>query len=116
VASGGSDFSVTALSPWWGIWAAVERKEYGTGTVLGPEERVDAATALRWYTANGAIAGFEEHDKGSLVAGTLADLIVLDRDPLAIPAEGLKDIHVLATLVGGDVVHQDRALPWSARD
>ena len=116
VASGGSDFSVTALSPWWGIWAAVERKEYGTGTVLGPEERVDATTALRWYTANGAIAGFEEHDKGSLAPGKLADLIVLDRDPLAIPAEGLKDVHVLATLVGGDVIHQDPALPWSARD
>jgi predicted amidohydrolase YtcJ len=114
VASGGSDFSVTALSPWWGIWAAVERKEYGTGAVLGPDERVDPRTALRWYTLNGAYAGFEERDKGTLTVGKRADLIVLDRDPLAIPIETLKDVRVLATMVGGVVVHQDIALAWPA--
>jgi hypothetical protein len=115
VASGGSDFSVTALSPWWGLWAAVERKQYD-GTVLAPEERVDALTALRWYTANGAIAGFEEHDKGSLVPGKLADLLVLDRDPLSVAPAEIKDVRVLATLVGGEVLHHDVTLHWSLSD
>jgi predicted amidohydrolase YtcJ len=114
VASGGSDFSVTALSPWWGIAAAVERKTYGTGAVYAPDERVDVTTALRWYTLNGAKAGFEENEKGTLVAGKLADLIVLDRDPLAIPSSDLASVKVLATLVGGEIVHEDAALAWKA--
>jgi predicted amidohydrolase YtcJ len=116
VVSGGSDVGVTPLPPWWGIWAAVERREYGCGEVLAPEERVDVRTALRWYTANGAYAGFEEADKGSLAPGKLADLVVVDRDPLAIPVEQLKDVRVLATLVGGAVVHVDPALGWPAAE
>jgi predicted amidohydrolase YtcJ len=104
--SGGSDVGVTPLSPWWGIWSAVERKEYQTGEVLAPAERVDVRTALKWYTAGGAYAGFEEKDKGMLAPGRLADLIVLDRDPLAIPAAALKDVKVVATILGGEIVHQ----------
>jgi predicted amidohydrolase YtcJ len=104
--SGGSDVGVTPLSPWWGIWSAVERKEYRTGEVLAPAERVDVRTALEWYTAGGAYAGFEEKDKGMLAPGRLADLIVLDRDPLVIPAAALKDVKVVATILGGEIVHQ----------
>ncbi|HVQ28507.1 MAG TPA: amidohydrolase, partial [Vicinamibacteria bacterium] len=92
VVSGGSDVSVTPLSPWWGIWSAVERKEYRTGEVLAPSERVDVKTALKWYTMGGAFAGFEEKDKGMLAAGRLADFIVLDRDPLTVPSAELKDV------------------------
>jgi predicted amidohydrolase YtcJ len=104
--SGGSDVGVTPLSPWWGIWSAVERKEYRTGEVLAPAERVDVRTALKWYTAGGAYAGFEEKDKGMLAPGRLADLIVLDRDPLVIPPAALKDVKVVATILGGEIVHQ----------
>jgi predicted amidohydrolase YtcJ len=110
VVSGGSDVGVTPLSPWWGVWAAVERKEYLTGEVLAPAERVDVRTALKWYTAGGAYAGFEEKDKGSLAPGRLADFIVLDRDPLSVPASELKDVQVLATAVGGELVHAAGAL------
>jgi hypothetical protein len=112
VVSGGSDVGVTPLSPWWGIWAAVERKEYLTGEVLAPSERVDVRTALKWYTAGGAYAGFEEKDKSMLAAGRLADLIVLDRDPMAILPVELKDVKVLATLVGGEAVFADGSLGW----
>jgi predicted amidohydrolase YtcJ len=111
--SGGSDFSVTPLSPWWGIWSAVERKEYRTGEVLAPGERVDARTAFKWYTAGGSFAGFEEKDKGVLAAGRRADLIVLDRDPLTVPASELKDVKVLATFVGGETVHAEPSLGWT---
>jgi predicted amidohydrolase YtcJ len=113
--SGGSDFSVTPLSPWWGVWAAVERREYRTGEVLGEGETVDAGTALRWYTSDGAWAGFDEADLGALAPGRLADLVVLDRDPLAVPADAIKDTRVLATLVGGERVREDAVLGWPER-
>jgi hypothetical protein len=106
VVSGGSDVGVTPLSPWWGIWSAVERKEYRTGEVLAAGERVDVRTALKWYTAGGAYAGFEEKDKSLLAPGRLADFIVLDRDPMVIPAAELKDVKVLATVLGGEMVHR----------
>ncbi len=110
VVSAGSDVGVTPLDPWWGIWSAVERQEYRTGEVLAPGERVDVATALKWYTQGGAYAGFEEKDKGAITPGRLADLIVLDRDPWTIPAAELKDVKVVATLVGGELVHDSVAL------
>jgi predicted amidohydrolase YtcJ len=113
VVSGGSDVGVTPLSPWWGIWSAVERKEYRTGEVLAPFERVDVRTALKWYTAGGAYAGFEEKDKSLLAPGRLADFIVLDRDPLAVAAPELKDVKVLATFLGGEIVHEDPSLGFS---
>jgi predicted amidohydrolase YtcJ len=91
------------------VWSAVERKEYRTGEVLAPDERVDVRTALKWYTAGGAYAGFEEKDKGRLAPGWLADLIVLDRDPLTAPAAELKDVKVLATFVGGESVYEHPA-------
>jgi len=100
VASGGSDVSVTPLSPWWGIWAAVTRTQLD-GTVLAPEERLTVAEALREYTANGALAGFDEQNKGSLGAGKLADFIVIDRDIFTVSTSELKDVRVLSTWVGG---------------
>ena len=110
VVSGGSDVGVTPLSPWWGIWAAVERKEYLTGEVLAPSERVDVKTALKWYTAGGAFAGFEEKEKSMLAPGRLADFIVTDRDLMTVPSAELKDVKVLATVLGGEVVHAASAL------
>ncbi len=104
--SGGSDVGVTPLSPWWGIWSAVERKEYRTGEVLAPAERVDVRTALKWYTAGGAYAGFEEKEKSLLGPGRLADFIVVDRDPFTVPSAELEDVKVLATFLGGEMVHR----------
>jgi predicted amidohydrolase YtcJ len=113
--SGGSDFAVTPLSPWWGLWSAVERREYRTGDVLGADETVDALTAVRWYTSGAAWAGFDEHDAGTLAPGRWADLIVLDRDPLAAPPAQIKDTRVLAVLVGGEIERADPALGWAPR-
>lgn len=105
VEAAGSDANVTPLSPWWGIWSAVERKEMQTGKVLAPEERITIQQALRLYTWNGAYAGFEENQKGSLENGKLADFIVLDRDVLTIPSAEIKDVQVLRTYVGGELVY-----------
>lgn len=59
------------------------------GEVCGPDERVDLATAIRMHTWNGAYASFEEHLKGSLEPGKLADLVVLAEDLARVPATGV---------------------------
>lgn len=105
IEAAGSDVPVTPLSPWWGIWAAVARKELESGQVLAPEERISVKQALTLYTRNGAYAGFEEDSTGSLEPGKLADFIVIDRDVLSVPTDELKDVRVLQTFISGRCVY-----------
>jgi len=109
IEAAGSDVFVTPISPWWGIWAAVVRREMASGQVLAPEERISVEQALTLYTRNGAYVGFEERDKGSLEPGKLADFIVVDRDVLHVPAEELKNVKVLRTYVGGKLIYKNDA-------
>src|ERR1039457_793780 len=102
----GSDVAVTPISPWWGIWAAVVRRDLQSGNVLAPEERISIEEALTLYTRNGAYAGFEEDLKGALDPGKLADFIRVDRDVLTVPADELKDVRVLQTFVSGRSVYE----------
>jgi predicted amidohydrolase YtcJ len=106
IEAAGSDVPVTPLSPWWGIWAAVVRRDMQSGQILAPEERISVEQALTLYTRNGAYAGFEEDRKGSLEAGKLADFIVVDRDVLTVPSDELKDVKVLQTFIGGRSVYE----------
>ena len=93
----GSDWPGTNASwypadPVLGLYAAVTRQTVD-GTPAGgwfPQERIDLETALRAYTVNNAWAAGEEELKGRLAPGLLADLVVLNRDPFAVPSEGLK--------------------------
>jgi len=110
VQAAGSDVPVTPLSPWWGIWAAVVRKDLQSGQILAPEERISVEQAIALYTRNGAYAGFEEDSKGRLEPGKLADFIVVDRDVLTIPADELKDVKVLQTFVGGRSVYDETSV------
>jgi predicted amidohydrolase YtcJ len=103
-AGAGSDVPVTPMTPWWGIWAAVVRRELTTGEILAPKERLSVREALTLYTRNGAYTGFEEKSKGSLEPGKLADFIVIDRDVLTVPSDELKEAQVLLTFVGGEIV------------
>jgi len=109
IEAAGSDVPVTPISPWWGIWAAVARKELESGQVLAPEERISVEQALTLYTRNGAYAGFEEQSKGALEPGKLADFIVVDRDVLHVPGDELKEVKVLETFVGGKKVYERAA-------
>lgn len=85
------------------VWCAVDRVTR-SGRLLGAEERVDARTALEAVTANTAFQYFEERDKGTLSPGKRADLVILDRDPLAVPPEELRDIRVLETWKDGAAI------------
>jgi predicted amidohydrolase YtcJ len=104
----GTNASWYPASPVQGIYAAVTRQTLEGEPPGGwyPEERVDLETALRAYTVNNAWAAGEEHLKGSLQTGKLADLVALNTDPFKVEPGRLKDLHVVLTVVGGAVVHQ----------
>ncbi len=104
----GTNASWYTANPLHGMYAAVTRQTLDGQPEGGwfPEERIDVETALRAYTVNNAFAAGEEDDKGRLVPGLLADLVVLDRDIFRIPPEELKDVNVLLTVVGGRVVFE----------
>jgi predicted amidohydrolase YtcJ len=93
------------VMPLEGIWAAVNRVTSG-GTELGPEQRIDVDNALRGYTANAAYLSFEEKKKGTLETGKFGDVVVLDRDPLAIEPTQLNRVNVKMTIIGGQVVFE----------
>ena len=87
------------------VWCAVNRRTRA-GVVLGPEERLSVTDALRGVTANAAYQYFEEDRKGTIRAGKRADLVVLDRNPLDVPAEELKNLRVLATIKAGEPLYR----------
>ena len=74
---------------------------------MGATERIDSETALRTYTLGGAYAAFQESDRGSIQAGKLADLAVLDRDPTAIEPDEIPETGVTMTVIGGRVVWRE---------
>lgn len=95
------------IGPMVGLYAAVSRKG-PSGRVHGPEEAISRETAIRMYTANTAYLSWEEDIKGTLEPGKLADMIVLDHDPLTVPEDQLLQTKVDMTFVGGKLVY-DRA-------
>lgn len=102
--SGSSDSPVSSFAPLIGIETAVTRRTWD-GQTLGPGQEVTLEEALRMYTLNGAYASFEEHIKGSIKVGKLADLVVLERDPFQVPPDKVADISVEMTIVGGEIVY-----------
>jgi predicted amidohydrolase YtcJ len=61
---------------------------------------------MRICTVHGAYSSFEEDLKGSLTAGKLADIVILDNDPHAVDPDAIMEIQVLRTIVGGRTVHE----------
>ena len=97
----GSLRSVNPYNPFLGMSIAVRRLPRQGGPALHPGERLTRAEAIRLYTLNNAWLTFEEHEKGSLEPGKLADFIVLDRDLLTCPEDQLAETTVRQTFVGG---------------
>ena len=86
------------------VWSAVNRKTF-SGAVLGPEQRITPYLALQGFTRNAAYQYKEELSKGSLAPGKLADLVVLDQNPLKVAPDDIKNIQVLKTIKGGVEVY-----------
>ncbi|MFD8737378.1 amidohydrolase [Streptomyces sp. NPDC059618] len=101
----GSDWPVSSPDPLQGIHVAVNRVSPDEpGPVFLPAERLDLTAALTAYTAGTAYVNHLD-DTGSVRAGALADLVVLDRDPFAGPPEAIKETGVALTYVGGERVY-----------
>jgi len=104
----GSDWPVAPMDPLLAIDAAVNRRTTDGANPNGwvPEQKITAAEAVRAQTIGPAYAEFAEASKGSLEPGKVADLVVLDGDPFAVPAERLSGLRVRMTIVGGAIVFQ----------
>ena len=104
----GSDAPVETPSIMEGLYAAVARRRadgYPSADGWYPEERLSIQEAVYAYTMGAAYAGCEESIKGSLTAGKLADLVVLDADIFSIESEEILETGVVATMVGGEFVY-----------
>ncbi len=103
----GSDWTVAPMDPILGIAAAVTRRTIDGRNPGGwvPEERIEVEEALRAYTAEGAYGIFAEERRGMLRPGYDADLVLLDRDLTAVPAEELDRAQVRHTVAGGRIVY-----------
>lgn len=99
----GSDWPVAPLSPLTGIAAAVGRQTIDGANPDGwlPQEKITAAQALSAYTAANAHAGFQDDRLGRIAPGYLADVVLLDGDPLASPPARIAAIRPLRTFVAG---------------
>jgi hypothetical protein len=109
---GGSDEGAKTFSPFMGIHAAVTRQD-ASGSPAGgwyPSERLTREEALRSYTVDAAYVAFQEASLGSLMPGTLADLVVLSKDILTVPAADILTIEAMLTMVGGEIVFERTAI------
>ncbi|MDT9000306.1 amidohydrolase [Paucibacter sp. APW11] len=88
------------------ILDAVVNRRTRSADILGPDQRLPVDVALKSITLWAAWQHFEEKDKGSLEVGKLADLVLLDKNPLKIPSSELRSIQVLETIKAGKSIYK----------
>ena len=104
----GSDWPVVTLNPWTGMQTGITRKT-AQGKPEGgfvPGEAVSLEDAIKAYTLGAAFAGRREKQEGSLEAGKLADLIIVNQDLFKIEPQEIGKTEVRLTMVGGKVVYE----------
>ena len=89
------------------LWHVVARRTEGSGRVIGPGQRISRREALACASREGAWLSFEEHDKGTLEPGKLADLCILEEDLLGVDEARIPELRAALTMTGGRVVHGD---------
>lgn len=105
----GSDFPVVEINPWLEVYRAVTRK-FNDGlpeTGWNPNEKISLQDTIRYYTLGPAYGNFMEDRLGTLEAGKLADIIVVDRNIFAAEPEALLETKTKLTIMDGKVVYED---------
>jgi len=102
---GSSDRFVVKGAPLLGIHDVVNQKT-DSGADYVPKEKITPEEAIRLYTLNSAHVAFEEHQKGSIQAGKLADFTILGADPTTIAPEEISQISVQGTIIGGELCYE----------
>ena len=104
----GSDFPVESPDPRLGLYAAVTRQDRDGQPPGGwlPDQKLSATEALRGFTSGAAYAGFDEGEVGRLAPGLHADFVILEDDPLSVPAAQLDDLRIRSTWVDGKPVFE----------
>jgi predicted amidohydrolase YtcJ len=100
-----SDYTASPPSPMLWLYSMTTRRD-PSGHVWGETQRITLPEAVRSATIDGAYSSFEEHDKGTIEPGKLADLVVLKEDPFTVPAEQWQGIKVERTMLGGRWVYE----------
>jgi predicted amidohydrolase YtcJ len=111
---GGSDWNVSSANPLEAIEVAVRRQDANAeqGPVLNENERVSVATMIDAYTINAAWLMHQEDQTGSIEAGKRADIVVLDRNLLDIPATEISEVQVVMTLLDGEVIYLNQDIRY----
>jgi predicted amidohydrolase YtcJ len=106
----GTDWTVAPLDPMLSIYAAVTRRTLDGKNPSGwiPEQKISVEEAVRAYTLGSAYAEFTEKEKGSITAGKLADVVVIDSDIFQINPKEIENAHVVLTIMDGRVVYERR--------
>jgi len=106
VVSNHTDFNITPLDPFFTIWTAMKR-ESRSGVIIGPDERVDAYTALQALTTSPAWQLFEEERVGKLKTGMEASFVILDSNPLkTADVDAIREVKVLETIKEGKTIYK----------
>lgn len=105
VVTTGTDVPVEDVDPIANYYAAVTRRT-AEGTVFYGDQKMSRLEALRAYTVQNAFAAFEDHFKGTLAPGKLADITVLTKDITAVPEDEIRQATVAYTIIGGRVVYE----------
>jgi len=95
-----NDSPSSGPSALFSIWTSVNRKTY-SGSILGPDQGIDPYVALRAFTSVPAYQYHEEESKGSITVGKIADMVLLDRNPLKVDPMEIKDIQIMKTIKNG---------------
>jgi predicted amidohydrolase YtcJ len=113
----GTDFPVAPLDPILTLYAAVTRATLDGKYPQGwfPEQKLSVQEAIAAYTLGSAYAEFQEHEKGSIETGKLADMVLLSQDVLTIAPAAIRDTHVLKTFLGGVEIYDAASTPRPAR-
>jgi predicted amidohydrolase YtcJ len=93
-----------------GVYAAVTRATLDGKNAGGwiPEEKITVPEAIEAYTIGAAFAEFQEKEKGSIIPGKLADMVILSDNIFELKPEAIRNVKAKTTIVGGKVVYGER--------